>query len=196
MKTKILSLLIAFAMLVTVGGVYATWTYTQATDVADEAINMSLNLSKVTYTGTYGTYEIDQSGLTLIIDPKEGTTHTTALYITGDLVINFTPNTYAPTNIKENGVASTYAFSLPNTNWKYESTNVVTLNHAGNHDVSWEKQSDGTFTFTISAQELAEHISLTEFTLDTKVDYDAYNAVLGQGSVVVSVSDGQTSSGN
>ncbi len=195
MKTKILSLLIAFAMLVTVGGVYATWTYTQATDVADEAVNMSLNLSTVTYVGTYGTYEIDQSGVTMTIDPKEGTTHTTALYITGDLVVKFTPNTYAPTEIKENGVDSTYTFSLANTSWKYENTNIVSLNNATG-DVSWTKEADGTFTKTFSATELSSIINLTEFTLDTKNDYDAYNTVLGQGSIVISISDGQTASGN
>lgn len=192
MKMRKLSLLIALALIVSIGGVYATWTYTQSTDVADESVNMSLNLTNVTFVGTYGTYEIDQSGLSMTIDPKAGTTHTTALYINGSLVIKFTPNTYAPIEVKEGAVDSTYTFSLANTNWKYDNKDIVTLTHTGDHDITWEKQADGTFTLTLTADELANHISLTEFTLDTKADYDAYNTVLGQGSIVVTVSDGVT----
>ncbi len=190
---KKLSLLIALCMLLTISGVYATWTYTQSTDVADESINMSLNLTNVTYVGTYGTYEIDQSGVSMTIDPKPGTTHTTALGISGSVVIKFTPNTYATKEVKTEAVPSTYSFSLANANWQYNGQNVVTLNHSGNHDITWTPESDGTFTFTLSADELAEHINLTEFNLDTKTEYDSYNTVLGQGSIVLTVSDGVTS---
>jgi len=193
---KRISLLIALCMLLTIGGVYATWTYTQNSDVADEAVNMNLNLTDVAYSGSYGTYKVDVSGLTLAIDPAEGTTHTTALYATGNIVITFTPNSVAPADVKENGVATTYAFSLANTNWKYEDKDIVTVKHTEKHDITWTKNGDGTFSFTISAEELMEHVTLTQIELDTKAKYDAYNAVLGQGSIVISVSDGNTSSSN
>ena len=92
---KKLSLLIAMILCVTIGGVYATWTYTQNTDVADEAVNVNMNLTDVAYSGSYGTYKVDTTGLSLTIDPKTGTTHTTALYATGSIVITFTPNSVA-----------------------------------------------------------------------------------------------------
>ena len=155
---------------------------------------MNMNLTDVAYSGSYGTYKVDTTGLSLTIDPKVGTTHTTALYATGQIVITFTPNSVAPADVKTNGVATTYAFSLANTNWKYDGQDVVTLNpeHTGAHSVVWNKESDGTFTFTIAASDLLEHVALTEFNLDTKAKYDAYNAVLGQGSIVITVSDGKT----
>ena len=190
---KKISLLIALCMILTIGGVYATWTYTQSTDIADESVNMSLNLTNVTFVGTYGTYEIDQSGLKMTIDPKPGTAHTTALTIDGDLVIKFTPNTYAPEEIKEGAISSTYAFSLSNASWTYAGKNIVTLNHTEKHNITWTPQSDGTFTFTLTAADLANHISLTELSLDTKTEYDAYNSVLGQGAIVLTVSDGVSS---
>lgn len=191
---KKISLLIALCMLLTIGGVYATWTYTQNTDVADEAVNMNLNLTDVAYSGSYGTYKVDVTGLNLSIDPKEGTTHTTALYATGNIIVTFTPNSVAPADIKENGVETTYAFSLANTNWQYEGKDIVSVNHAEKHDVTWQTNGDGTFSFTISANEFMKHIALTEFDLDTKVKYDAYNAVLGTGSIVITVSDGVSAS--
>lgn len=191
---KKLSLLIALCTLLTIGGVYATWTYTQNTDVADEAVNMNMNLTDVAYSGSYGTYKVDVTGLNLSIDPKAGTTHTTALYATGNIIVTFTPNSVAPADVKENGVETTYSFSLANPNWKYEGQDVVTVNHTEKHDVVWQDNGDGTFSFTISADEFMEHVALTEFELDTKVKYDAYNAVLGTGSIVITVSDGVSAS--
>ena len=191
---KKLSLLIALCMLLTIGGVYATWTYTQNTDVADEAVNMNLNLTDVAYSGSYGTYKVDVTGLNLSIDPKAGTTHTTALYATGNIIVTFTPNSVAPAEVKENGVETTYAFTLANPNWKYEDKDIVTVKHTEKHGVVWQDNDDGTFSFTISAEQFMGHVTLTEFELDTKVKYDAYNAVLGTGSIVITVSDGVTAS--
>ena len=191
---KKLSLLIALCMLLTIGGVYATWTYTQNTDVADEAVNMNLNLTQVAYSGSYGTYEVDTTGLSLSIDPKAETAHTTALYATGNIIVTFTPNSVAPADIKEKGVKTTYTFTLANPNWKYEDKDIVTVNHTEKHDVTWAENGDGTFSFTISAEEFMKHVALTEIELDTKVKYDAYNAVLGTGSIVITVSDGTTAS--
>ena len=190
---KKLSALIAMILCVTIGGVYATWTYTQNTDVADETVNITMNLTDVAYSGSYGTYKIDTSSLTMKIDPKTGTTHTTALYITGEIVITFTPNSVAPQEVKEDGVASTFKFGLTNANWIYEGEQIVTLEHDGAEAISWgDPDSNGVFTYTISADDLAGHITLTEFNLDTKVEYDAYNTVLGQGQITITVSDGIT----
>ena len=189
---KKLGLLIAMILCVTIGGVYATWTYTQNTDVADETVNKSLNLTGVEYVGSYGTYNVNVDGLTLKIDPKPGTTHTTALVAEGEIVITFTPNSVAPQTVKDSAVASTYQFTLSNANWIYEGNKVVELKHTGAHDITWTKQDDGTFTFVITATAVLEHISLTEFNLDTKAKYDAYNTVLGTGAILLTVSDGKT----
>lgn len=181
-------------LLVTIGGVYATWTYTQTTDVADEAVNKSLNLTGVTYSGSYGTYTVDMDSLTLKIDPEPGTTHTTSLVVDGQIVVTFTPSNLAPVEIKNNGVESTFSFSLTNNNWTYDGRAVVTLNHPEAHPIQWTPASNGTFTFTLPAAKVAEHISLGEFVLDTKAKYDDFNTkALGSGQIVFTVSDGITS---
>ena len=197
---KKLSLLIVMILCVTIGSVYATWTYTQNTDVADETVNMSMNLTSVAYSGSYGTYNIDTSAVKMTIDPKQGTTHITALTITGDIVITFTPNSVAPQDIKENGVDSTFQFGLTNANWTFDDNttdavaakNIITLAHTGTETIAWGEPSNGVFTFTITEEELAEHILLTEFNLDTKAKYDAFSIALGLGQVSITVSDGIT----
>ena len=190
-----LSLLIALCTLLTVGGVYATWTYTQNTDVADEAVNMNLNLTDVAYSGSYGTYKVDTTGFSMLIDPAVGTAHNTALFMEGQIVITFTPNSVAPEEVKTGGVPSTYQFSLANPNWKYLDQDIVTINHAEQHNIVWTDNGDGTFSFTLTAEDIKDHFTLTTFTLDTKADYDAYNAVLGTGSIVITVSDGIVAGG-
>ncbi|MBR2614531.1 MAG: hypothetical protein IKC71_02910 [Clostridia bacterium] len=194
---KKLGILIALILCVTIGGVYATWTYTQNTDVADETINMTMNLTDVAYSGSYGTYEINTDSLKLKIDPKKDTTHTTALYIEGQIVITFTPNSVAPEEVKENGVASTFQFGLTNANWTYDdgdgAKKLITLAHDEAEDIVWgEPDENGVFTYIITAEALAEHINLAEFNLDTKVKYDEFNTVLGNGQITITVSDGIT----
>ena len=46
-------------------------------------------MTEATFTGTDGTYSVDTSNLTMVVDPKEGTTHTTSLKIEGNLVNNY-----------------------------------------------------------------------------------------------------------
>lgn len=190
---KKLSILIALILCVTIGGVYATWVYSQSDDVADITGAKAITMTEATFTGTYGTYHVDTSELSMVVDPKEGTTHTTALKISGDLVISFIPNTYAPEDVKNSGVPSTFIFSLSNADWKYNGTSIMSVDTA-KHDIVWTPDGSGSFTFTISAAELANYITLTEFTLDTKADYDAYDAVLTNGQIVVSISDGKNAS--
>ena len=190
---KKISLLIALVLCLTISGVYATWVYSQSDDVADITGAKAITMTEATFTGTYGTYSVDSSNLTMVVDPKEGTAHTTSLVIEGDLVIRFTPNTYAPDEVKTSGVASTFAFSLSNAAWNYDNTPIMTID-TDKHNITWVPANDGTFTYTISAQNLANYVFLTEFTLDTKADYDAYDRVLTNGQLVVTISDGKNAS--
>jgi hypothetical protein len=145
---------------------------------------------------------VDQSGLTLTIDPAEGSTHTTSLIISGQLVVTFKPATYAPGEVKENAVPTEYTISLSNNSWTYDDDEadevapkaILTLKHTGAHDVQWTKQDNGTFTFVLNADELEDHLSLTEFDLDTKAKYDSYNKALANGQIIFAVTDGNTSS--
>ena len=189
---KKLSLLIALCMLISIGGVYATWVYSEKSDVADITGAKAITLTEATFSGTYGTYAVDTSQLNMQVDPKEGTAHVTSLVITGDLVITFKPNTYAPDDVKNNGVDSTFQFSLSNSEWKYGSEAIMTVDTA-KHDITWTKGSDGNFTYTISAADLANYLTLTEITLDTKAEYNEYDEALTNGQIVITISDGQTS---
>lgn len=189
---KKFSLLVALALLITVSGVYAAWVYSQSDDVADITTAKVITMTEATFEGNYGTYSVDASGLTMKVNPKLGTSHTTSLQITGEVVIKFTPATHAPADVKTNGIPTTYKFGVSNANWEYEDRSIITVNDTPKN-VTWsDTDGDGVLTYTISASDLAGILTLTEFVLDTKADYDAYDAVLTQGQITLTISDGKT----
>ena len=190
---KRFGMLATMALVATIGGVYATWFYSQTEDVADISGERVITMTGAEFTGGYGKYDVAMDGVSLLVDPKEGTSHTTALYITGDVVITFTPDKGAPVEVKNDGVATTYTLSIPvgyaNT---YNTQTIITVDGTA-QNATWQKQADGTFTHTITADKLTSMIGIAEFVLDTKAEYDAFATALQGAQILVSVSDGKTS---
>ncbi len=194
---KKLSILIALCLCLTISGVYATWVYSKSNDVMDQAPYLSVNLTEATSTGTYGDYHVDSTGLTMVIDPVTDGSHEAALKITGSIVITFEPNKYAPTEVRENGVPTTITFgtTVNQADWKFNGTQIFVVDTTAISLSDWGTiNSDGKFVYEINADTLASYLKITPgIVLDTKADYDAFNIVLGQGRLQITISDGVTS---
>lgn len=214
--------LIALAMTVTVGGVYATWTYSsQSDDIVDGYQEMLVTLDQATVDGARGTYSIETniSGFTV---GQAGTNsnghhfHKALLSITTSnqeapyATIVFTPSDSADPTTKANGVASTYWFA-PSGEMKY------TVDADGNYsatgtakdiftfapsasskgDVAWTPVGDETsgyvFKMTLDEAALKAAITLNDFVLDTKEEHDYFNKAMNK-TIVLHVSDGVTPS--
>lgn len=198
---KKLSLIIALALLVTIGSVYANWIYNDHTDVADITGSRAITMTPATFDGGLGTYSVTTAGLTMKIDPKEGTSHTTSLLVDGEIVVTFTPSAYASNDIKNNAVPTKAIFRLPSSlasvnDWQYDGKNIFTSIDSTPIDLVWNKQADGTFTASISADQVASKLILNEIELDTKAAYDAYDDALELGQIVVAITDGQSTPTN
>lgn len=192
------SLVIAIAVLLTVGSVYAEWFYADKTDVADWTSNRLIEITSAEYIANYGRFVVDSTGLETYVDPKEGTNHITALYANGSIVVTFIPSDGAPSDVLENGVHATWAFSLSDEPaWVYDNGNgnqsIGTVDSTSN-SISWTKQNDGTFTFEITSQNVLDHVQLTEFDLSTMSKHAAYSRALGKSALVLTITDGITSS--
>ena len=121
------------------------------------------------------------------------------------LRVTFTPATNAPQEIKENGVESELYFGTTSTmqykmdaNGNYSETgtpvDIFTFSNTGdgelNNIFTWEKNVDGTFTYTLDQADLEGMISLSQtFVLDTKAEHDAFRVAL-TGNIVARVTDG------
>lgn len=216
---KKLSLLVALALLITVGGVYATWSFTsENSDIVDVKYESVVTLADATTSGAAGTYTIS-SNLVLSIDQKAEGDHTAVLRFlpatTGDeifLDITFTPAVNAPEAVKNFGVPSELYLSTT-TEMKCKVTDghfdpvggteqdiFLLANEAnstleGNPDtdpyaIKWQKEGN-VFKAHYDVDDLKGMIELNgTIKLDTKADYDEFSALLN-GNIVVHITDGK-----
>ena len=201
MKTKMLSLIVCLALCLTLGGVYATWVYSQTNDVADQHQHLTLKLTEAQFSGGYGEYHLDFDNLKIEIDPVTDGSHEAALKITGDIILTFEPNKYAPTEVKTGAVETTWNFgtSIDQTTWTYNGQQIFDVDTTPTTITSAEWGSpdeNGVFTYVIPASTIAQKIQLANtIVLDTKSDYDTFAGAdaLGAGKIGIIVSDGVTS---
>ena len=195
---KKLSVLIALMLCVTIGGVYAVWSYAGTNDIADAFAEAKVTMADVELTGANGTYHIE-SNLVLTVDQKAPNDHTAVLKFSANnnqpiyLKVTFTPATNAPAEIKANGVPSELYFGTT-AEMKYDGVNIFEFTNPGdtilNNIFDWAKESDGTFTYTLDENALKGQIQLSpNFVLDTKAKYDEFRQALS-GNIVARVTDG------
>ena len=206
---KKLSILIALLLCVTFGGVYATWSYALTEDIADAFAEAKVTIADAEFVGSNGTYKIE-SNLVLTVDQANDAHEAELVFSANDsqpiyLRVTFTPAVNAPQKIKEEGVPSELYFGTT-TEMKYKmdaegnysetgtATDIFTLKDVANDEldvnVTWTKQDDGTFTYTLDEAALKEQIKLSQtFKLDLKSEHDAFRAAMN-GNIVARVTDG------
>lgn len=111
-------------------------------------------------------------------------------FIDGAATITFTPDKGATAEVRENGVATTFALSLPTVFANTYLTETIITVDSTKQNVVWTPQADGTFTFDVTAEMLADLIDFAEFELDTKGEYDAFATALEGAEIKIAVSDG------
>lgn len=209
---KKLSILIALMLCITIGGVYATWSYAGTNDIADSFAEAKVTIADAELTGANGTYKIE-SNLVLTVD-QANENHEAKLVFSsnnGDeifLKVTFTPATNAPQTIKDSAVPSELYFGTTtamqykmDAKGNYSETGTAKDIFAfanpsdGNFspNVNWVKESNGSFTYTLNQTELESMITLNHtFVLDLKSEHDAFREALN-GNIVARVTDGTVS---
>lgn len=175
--------------LLTVGGVYAQWTYGQATagSVSESIIPQMAGVGQSSKKGTIG---LVTSGVQMVID-AEGTgeyVYHPVLRITGDVAITFTASDGADADVKTNGIKMGYYITQP-ADWKYDGNfdgdledgvdiEIFRLENCGDADNPIPLNNGNPCDLaSITAETLAEKIKLNvpeTFELDTKAKYDSF----------------------
>lgn len=206
---KKLSILIALMLLVTVGGVYATWSYAGTNDIADAFAEAKVTIADAELTGANGVYKIE-SNLVLTVDQANEDHEAKLVFDSNDgqpiyLKVTFTPSANAPQDIKDNAVPSELYFGTTTTmqykidaNGNYSEsgtpTDIFTFTSVSNGNldpnVTWNEETVGSFTYTLNQTDLEGMISLSQtFVLDTKAEHDAFRTALS-GNIVARITDG------
>ena len=172
---KKLTILVALLMCVTIGGVYATWTYSNSTITPRTGVSAPKEMGEVEFLGSSGAYHTDSNTLKLVVEPKDGTLDT-MLTFTGKLVIKFTPSgdiSSTPLSKALNAVITITGIDLEST--KHDDKQIYTLDPDFKIQLnsgSWTgPDSNGNYFYTLEASALATAISMEEFNLGS---YDEF----------------------
>ncbi|MBQ2819901.1 MAG: hypothetical protein IJF14_05945 [Clostridia bacterium] len=154
---KKLSLLIALLICVTIGGVYATWTYTSASaDIVDGTKEVVIELAGATTTGAAGEFTVT-SNLKLTLDQitlSNGSTNHEAQLVYGttdsspmNITITFTPSGNASDEVKNNGVrAELYFSTTTDMNYPHDGNGKFQSGSGTMKDIlAFSNEANGTF---------------------------------------------------
>ena len=186
-RIKLISIAIALALMLTVGGVYATFIYSQ-TSPDSVSTNWQTNvISEAVTTGKKGTISVTINTLTLKVDNKAD--NKTGLdRITGILQANFIPSTGADADVITNGIA--WGVKITFTNNTFKDQNILTTTTTG---PTWNSVAlnNGIRSLSITIDEalLTGLIDVTEFELPTYADYQAYKTAFE--AVVINIEVGE-----
>ena len=179
-----LSILIALILCVTIGGVYATWTY-PGNSIGNVSQDIGNNMAAVTFEGAYGEYNVQSNTLALVID-KAANSYDTELKYEGSLVFTFTPHD----NIDGTQLAAALGATVSVTGadldlakyegndiWQLAATPSFTLNAANNGDWTYTNNNNTKiYTCEIECSELEEIITMARvFTLNNHSAYHTFD---------------------
>ena len=185
---KKLGFLIALAMLVSIGGVYAVWTYTGATISAVDR-TLSHGLAAATNAGDIGVLEVVSNNVDVKIDQTAPGNYAAKLVITGAVQVKFTPNAGAPDGAVNSLDALVYLTNADT--YKYNGSQIYNLKNGGAIDLSWTPSGDD-YTATISADQIDAVLDLGSFTLDTYAKYLDFHSFEEHITITLSVQQGVT----
>ena len=206
---KKLSVLIALMLCITITGVYAAWSYAGTDDIADVFAEAKVTIADVELKGANGVYTIT-SNLVLTVDQANDAHEAKLVFASNndqpiELKVTFKPAANAPQAIKENAVPTEVYFGVTTAmQYKMDAegnysatgtpTDIFKFSNVANGEldqpITWTKNGDGTFTYTMDQAALEDAIQLSQtFVLDLKTEHDAFREALA-GNIVVRVTDG------
>ena len=202
MKGK-LTVLGLLATVVTVGGVYATWSFAEKdAAAANTTVNVAMTgVNSSTEKGTLSVKVMGPNGYTLAIDDSNND-HYAEIMATGVVTVTFKPSADASSDVKSNGidvqcVISYEAYSngpASLTEWKYDGKQIFNIINAAEDPIVLEKEDatfnseTGEFVWTIEAEDVGIALK-NEFFIDTLEKYNQMNAELAKGSFKLTVSE-------
>lgn len=209
---KKVGILATLALCVTVGGVYATWTYADTNTAIDsQHKHVAQDIAGATTTGAVGTLKVETAGLKFIIDQANDAHEAELVWgnTVTEIPVTFMSSTTASQEIKANGISVMYSFETSGT-WDFdgaggEAAKALYKVREGNFKVTMSKamedgewvdlNNDGIKDFRgfIPASVFINAITLNDkLVLDTKSDYDTFKTALDNLKVGVTVAHDTT----
>lgn len=191
---KRLSALIALALVVTIGGVFAAWHYNRG-QVSLE-ISRSATMASIQSDSSKGTIAIDQAAnnnqgntLKFLVDDVDTKDWKAALVPSGSVYVKFTPATNADTSVQTNGIAMKATVTITGAQNEYEGITIFAPATTNTFTVSATPTKDAV---QITAQQIADCLVFNEggvVVLDTYDKNVAYENAMKSYVIVITITE-------
>ena len=197
---KKLSTLIAIALIVTIGGVYAAWSYAQGSAASNE-ITREINMAQVNTDSNKGSIAATPNNFAFLVDDAGEKDYVAELVGTGELALTFTPAVGADASLATNGIkmiatvtvtyVGTEAPTYTGVDKEGNSLTVVPVKAADNNVIQISGNGvDG--ATTITAAQIISALNFCEgkqVKLPTKASNDNFHNVLKNYTIKIVVSE-------
>ena len=192
---KKITALILLAVIMTIGGVFATWTYAQGNlQQKNVYIKSQIKMADISNSNAKGTIDVDLSNVTVIVDDTDDVDtvgdHHAVLKVAGTITFTFTPAVGADSTVSTQGIAMRYKVANSDTHVVYTDVNgedkqIITVASG-----EWVNLNGGnrTFSATINAEDLGLALG-GDFYLPTYADFTAFQQKLNSMSIMITVEE-------
>lgn len=181
---KNIALILTLALTLTVGAVYAVFTYSQG-DVAPQSNNLASNIETATVDGAKGVISFGETNTLTLNVVNSGSNTTGKGTIDGSVTATFTPNANADEDVTTNGIAWAIKVEFTGTN-TYNGQTILTTSASSPVVINNGTKSK---TVTIDSAVLNSLIDVTSISLSTKAEYDAYKAAYEGVTIRITLSE-------
>lgn len=168
---KKLSLIVALAVVLTVGGVFATWNY-GGSAATPGSQTVTVGVAEESLTGVKGTIAVTGSNLAISID-KAADSYTAVLVKSGTATITYTKDPTA--SATHNTVQLKASISVATAGNTYDGNDVIIIDTAEVNLGTYTTGVAQTIGFGAGDKDLASCISIADITLPTYDDYLAFD---------------------
>lgn len=186
---KRLGAIIAIALVLTIGGVYATFSYANGGVVSLENETISKELIGMTIDTPKGTISIkDDSNFKIIVDDLTGNLHTGGRF-EGKTTINFTPAPLAAADVRTKGIKLKLTITVNGSNEYVDGATTYNLFNITGGALSGvilnnDAAINGDFVI-----DFTKYITVTEIYLSTPEKYNAYSEAFNGTTITFTISE-------
>ncbi len=184
---KRLGAIIAIALVLTIGGVYATFNYAQGGAVSLENETISKELEGMTTTNAKGTITIKSNSFKITIDDLGGDLHTKGKF-EGKTTINFKPATLADADVRTNGIKLKLTITVTGNEYDDGGTTYKLFNISADA-LAGVTLNGGAKIINDFEINFADYITVTDIYLSTPEKYTAYSNAFKATTITFTISE-------
>ena len=187
MKAKNIGLLATLAMVVTVGGVYATWNYATSSPAAVNLSTGNFTINSATTSASKGTLTAALSA-DAEIHVKNAGSYQAALEVTGKLTVNFAAAADAEPNTND-GLEIAITYSISGDTFEVDDAEQHLFTLYTETDGGAVKNYDNVTSLEIPLSEVFALNSSYDTVLETYAQYQTFAALVNAAEITISVAD-------